>query len=139
MNPEIIVPILIAFIASVPGLWAIISQRKQTDASASSTLVDAALDIVKENKDRYENLVFEVNEVQATAKLSESRIYELEKETHILHGKIITYEGEIKSLRREVEVLRVRVREYRAGILALIRQIESLGQTPAYQLKSGDE
>jgi chromosome segregation ATPase len=139
MNPEIIVPILIAFIASLPGLWAIMAQRKQTDATASSTLVDAALDIVKENKDRYDNLVFEVNEVQATAKLYNGRISELEKETHILNGKIQTYEGEIKSLRREVEVLRVRVREYREGILALIRQIEALGHTPAYKLRTGDE
>ncbi len=138
MNEQMI-PIIVAIIAALPGLWAMSSQRKQTEASATGAITDAAVDIVKEYKDQFEKLVFEVNEAKTTAQLSADRIYQLEKQLKQLEGQIDILQKQNTDLRREVEVLRLRVREYRQGIVSLINQIEGLGQHPAYELKLGDE
>lgn len=138
MNEQMI-PIIVAIIAALPGLWAMSSQRKQTEASATGAITDAAVDIVKEYKDQFEKLVFEVNEAKTTAQLSADRIYQLEKQLKQLEGQIDILQKQNTDLRREVEVLRLRVREYRQGIVSLIDQIEGLGQHPAYELRAGDE
>ena len=143
---EFTVPIIIAIIAALPGIWAMNSQRRMTDANTSSAqatatdvLTDAALDIVKELKEQIDALRFEANESKAVTKLSSGKIDQLEKQVATLQGRDEYNQREIKQLRREVEGLRVRVRQYRQGIEVLITRIEKLGQKPNFELMPGDD
>lgn len=139
MNNDYLVPIVIALIGALPGFWALLTQRREREATAASTITGAATDLVEQYKANVEKLEFTVNENAALVKLQGDQLYEFQKRINTLEGQAEVYQKEITSLRREVEVLRVRVREYRQGIVALITQIEGLGASPAYQLKPGDE
>lgn len=139
MNNDYLVPIAIALIGALPGFWALLTQRREREATAASTITGAATDLVEQYKAHVEKLEYTINENAAVTKLQGEQLYEFEKRIHQLEAQAEVYQKEITSLRREVEVLRVRVREYRQGIVALITQIEGLGASPAYQLKPGDE
>ncbi len=54
MTNDALLPIIIAIIAALPGLWAMLSQRKERDASAAKTLTDSAVEIVNQYKARAE-------------------------------------------------------------------------------------
>lgn len=139
MNNDYLVPIAIALIGALPGFWALLTQRREREATAASTITGAATDLVEQYKANVEKLEYTINENATVTKLQGEQLYEFEKRIHQLEAQAEVYQKEITSLRREVEVLRVRVREYRQGIVALITQIEGLGASPAYQLKPGDE
>ena len=141
-----LIPIIIALIAALPGIWAMNSQRRMTDANTSSAqatatdvLTDAALDIVKELKEQIDALRFEANEAKAVTKLSSGKIDQLEKHVSALEGQDQYNQREIKQLRREVEGLRMRVKQYRQGIEVLINQLKRLKQEPDFTLMPGDD
>ena len=110
---EALVQVIIAIIAALPGLLALIAQRKKTNADAAGTITDAAGDLVTLYKDRIEALERAEAETKATIKQQEQQI---------------------ATLQDDLRHLSALVREYRRGIMILISQIESLGDDPAYRL-----
>lgn len=112
MNIDIIAPIVVAILASLPGLLALNTQRRQGEASAASTLTDAAVDIVTQYKTQVEELTFKQNELGNLVAMQTARIDEL---------------------KGEVGILREKVREFRLGIALLTAQIEQAGMVPQWQ------
>ena len=131
--------IIVSALIAIPGILALLAQRKKTSAEVTDVLTDAALDIVRELKEQIDSLRFESNEAATIAKLSSGKIRELEKHVAALEGRDQYNQREIAQLRREVEGLRARIRQYRAGIVVLIKQLEKLEQVPDFNLMPGDE
>lgn len=124
MDINNLAPIIIAIVAALPGLFALNTQRRKSEADTADVISKAAGQAVKLAQDsmgdfqaRIDALEYRVNEQDAVIQLQKRRLDEL-------HG--------------EVETLRARIREYRRGIAILIRQIESSGDYPAYRLPEGD-
>ena len=116
--PDELTPIIIASIAALPGLLALLAQRKKTSADAASAITDAAGDMVTQYRTRLEVL---------------------ERDTKALRLSNIQLTERVTLMNDDVFRLEALVKEYRRGILILMGQIESLGDNPAYKLAALDD
>lgn len=121
MNPDIITPVIIAIIAALPGIFALNSQRRKTDADAAQAVSGAAVALAKQTQDS-------INDFQARIDVMDFRLNEQS-------SVIQLQEKQIESLRTDVAILREKIREFRQGIAILTAQIEGAGMTPQYRPK----
>lgn len=116
---ELWVQILIAFIAIMPGVLALIAQRKKVGADASSVQVDTSLKLL--------------NEIQEQMKELKEEYVSLNKDYAALMKSDADKEQRIKDLERNEVSLRNLIKYYLEGIGKLTQQIEQKGDKPVWK------
>lgn len=99
MDPQtLILPVILAVIATIPGFWALIAQRNKTRAEADNftaqsakIIQEASSGIIMRYKERIEELECEVKELTERIELLEAQL----KEAHIEINRLI---GQIKGV-----------------------------------------
>lgn len=114
MNIDILIPLLVALVAAIPGIAALRSNSRKTDADANSIEVGALRDTVKTLQENADRLRTDVSE-------SRQRIEELEriKDEH---------ERQIEALKKESEAFKKESNEAHAEVISLTREFGKLQQ-----------
>lgn len=76
MNPELIIPVIVAIITAISasGIISIIAQRQKVRADTASSLVDTGLDIVAEYKSQIKELKDEIAKLKAELATAECNL-----------------------------------------------------------------
>ena len=94
---EYIVPILLALIASAPGVWAILSQRNKIKVDAATEINNAAIALIKPYRERIAELEKRVNalEIELEAQKSINEFYEeIYRGAKRLHSQVKSLGGD---------------------------------------------
>ena len=100
---ELWIQILVAFIAVTPGVLALVSQRKKTDADASSVQVQTSINLLNEVQEQLKELKTEYRALKISNCDQEHRIKELENQNVYLHNLIKYYLEGISRLTKQIE------------------------------------
>lgn len=115
MDITVVVPIIVAFIVAIPGIYAAYGQMKKESANITKVAQDAALEIinplreeVKILREDAKLLRAKIGELECLIEVKNNRIAELEKMVAERDEKIKNMEEEIIDLRDRLEVVEKR-------------------------------
>lgn len=120
-NWEVIVPIIIALIAAIPGILSLWRGRKKENADTANVLVGTSLELLKEVKEKAEKAESDI--VILKNNLAK------EKEEHKIES--MNQQSKIENLQAQVNKLSDQIKKYKKtqdllikGIKILIKQLE---------------
>ena len=127
---EVILPILLACIAAIPGIVSLLKGRSKEKAETAATYIDSARDLVEE----YRAKIVEI-ETSYRAKLEEiERTVEEQAELIRCQERKIEHQADKLALQQiELEALKGGQEEFRRGIVALCDQIRELGHEHVWE------
>ena len=108
------IPVIVAILASSPGLYAVYQQRKKEHADTASIQVGVSLTLVQEMQDQ-------LKELKTDYLAARTRIEELECRT--------------EAQAAQIRMLQDEVNEWSEGASKLLRQIEDADMTPVWRPK----
>ena len=116
---NVILPVVLALIASSPGIYALVVQRRKDRVDAGAVVTDSAIDLMKQYQDRLDKVDTRQSELEAEVRAlkveisgRDDTIEKLETENRELQEQVI-------KLRRENEGLRKRVKELETQVFEL--------------------
>ena len=104
-----IVPIIIAIIAAIPGVFALVSESRKTRIDAVRVAQDAAIEIINPLREEIKALRARVSELESLVKAKDERISELERNLAQRNIDISERDSRIDDLETEVTDLRLRL------------------------------
>lgn len=120
-----LVPIIIAAIAAIPGVIAVIAQRKRDKVEAQAIATEKLIQSSGTIQDSYKELL---DEFKSSSEHCKDKL-------NILEARLIEQDKSIKELIEENRALKGMIEELKVGIYLLIDQIEKLGHKPVYRPK----
>ena len=109
MESTQIVPIIIAAIAAVPGVFALISESRRVKVDAQKVAQEAAVEIINPLREEMKALRLRVSELETLLKSKDGRITELERCLIQRDHEIAERDLRIDDLETEVIALRLRL------------------------------
>ena len=109
MESTQIVPIIIAAIAAVPGVFALISEGRRVKVDAQKVAQEAAVEIINPLREEMKLLRIRVSELETMLKAKDERITELERCLVQRNHEIEDRDIRIDDLETEVGDLRLRL------------------------------
>lgn len=97
--PEWVIPVVVALVAALPGLYATWQQRGATDAEATDKIADAAVGLLDDFREENKAL--------------RQRAVDLEVEKQTLYETLMTYMGQNRLLEAENQRLKGLLEEQR--------------------------
>jgi len=129
---SIIIPVIVALIAAIPGIIAVVAQRKkdkiEVEATAAEKLVATSANINQSYKDLLDEFKTSADHCRSKLEQMELQIEDQEK----LIRELIAENQKLKELVAGTSQV---VEELKIGIQLLVDQIEKLGHKPAYKPK----
>jgi chromosome segregation ATPase len=132
---DIIIPVVVALVATIPGALAYINSRRKAPAEAAESSTGAAVSSV----DRLEKQVgaLEVKHKELTDELDKTKA-----EMRRTNMELVKVQGDAELLRTEVAILRaenIRLREFAAACKSTIESLSALLKDQGFQEKPGDD
>jgi predicted nuclease with TOPRIM domain len=131
---NILVPVIVALVASVPGVIAVIAQRRRDKVEVQALATEKLIASSSTIQESYKDLL---TEFKSSSKECKDKLELLEVQIKDQEDLIRLLIQENTELKDSVSAMKVIVEDLRAGITLLIDQIEKLGHKPAYRPKGG--
>ena len=135
-----IVPIIIALITGVPGIYALWVQSRKDKIDIGASLIEDALELKNEMK---KDKIDIQNKFEASVLMYENLLKkqkeDIDKQLLIFENILSKAQAEMVLLKTAISRLKKRVTFLRKGVDILIEQIEMLGETPAWRPNEADE
>jgi uncharacterized protein (DUF3084 family) len=109
MESTQIIPIVIAVIAAVPGVFALISESRKVKVDAQKVAQEAAVEIINPLREEMKSLRLRVAELETLVRAKDERITELERCLVQRNHDIADRDMRIDDLETEVADLRTRL------------------------------
>jgi uncharacterized protein (DUF3084 family) len=109
MESTQIIPIAIAVIAAIPGVFALISESRKVKIDAQKVAQDAAVEIINPLREEMKSLRLRVGELETLVRAKDARITELERCLMQRDHQIADRDARIDDLETEVADLRLRL------------------------------
>lgn len=109
MESTQIIPIIIAVIAAIPGVFALISESRKTKIDAQKVAQEAAVEIINPLREEMKTLRIRIGELETLVKAKDERITELERCLVQRNHDISERDMRIDDLETEVADLRLRL------------------------------
>lgn len=130
-NWNVIIPVVIALIAAIPGILSLWKGRKKENADAAGVLIGSSLALLKEVKEKGDKAELDIRELKKNLK-EEKMKFEAESSKQ---------QKEIGSLQTQVDQLNDQILRYRKtqgllirGIKILIKQLEENKINPNWNI-----
>lgn len=116
---QVITPIIIALIASLPGLLTFIRQRQRERAEVTEVITEASVRLIEQMQSRIESMSRRLEVVEG----------ELEK----ARVELKSAETRLDMVEREKNDIEREWKRCRLGVEKLVAQVRSMGETPIYE------
>ena len=134
-----IIPIIIAIVTGIPGIYALWVQSKKDKIDIGSSLIKDALSLKDEMKEDKAELKTQFDTVMLMFKDLEKQKDSTDKQLISINAMFLKAEHEIALLKKSVKLLKKRVSYLREGVDTLIQQIKELGGIPSWKPDDLDE
>jgi chromosome segregation ATPase len=115
---QVIAPVIVALIASLPGLLTFVRQRRRERAEVTEVITDASVRLIEQMQRRIESMSKRMEHVEG--QLEKARI-----ELNSANARLDMVDQEKKDIEREWKNCKV-------GVESLVAQVKQLGGEPIY-------
>ena len=116
---NVILPVVLALIASSPGIYVLVVQRRKDKVDAGAVVTDSAIDLMKQYQDRLDKMDKRQSELELEVKALKVEISGRDDTIEKLETENKDLQEQVVKLRRENESLRKRVKELETKLFTL--------------------